>query len=269
MSIQAWASRTRSSELLQSTESQRLIDAFESFLLNECTAEDAANNIASILEPIIRGAPSDVRHATVWSVLCDAIRELGSDLDISRHLINLLDTLRQIEVKDGHGDILKHEWGGSYWTNLPTFALHFREYGIDVESDLDMEIEEWLAQKSPFLNATSFAALCLSNSSNMSGMAFYVSGCMGELQSDPDITPEMRYRSALYVPAAAAWITISGQKIYELCKNMEWSLDQDKWESWERSLGEIAVDDQVKPEIQEISLQTKDKMIVIRNKQNQ
>lgn len=89
-----------------------------------------------------------------------------------------------------------------------------------IEPNECMEIIELLAQATPFLNATSFAAVCLAGDPGMEGMSFYVSDCMdGAFEDDPEL--EVRYRSAMYVPAALAWIKIAGMKGYELCVREE------------------------------------------------
>ena len=90
---------------------------------------------------------------------------------------------------------------------------------IAIESDADMELDEWLNQAITFLNATSFSATALAISPNMAGMASYVPEHKGNALENTKSTPAKRFRSTVYVPAAAAWILIFGKKnIYELCK---------------------------------------------------
>ncbi|KAI1397471.1 hypothetical protein F4819DRAFT_471967 [Hypoxylon fuscum] len=56
----------------------------------------------------------------------------------------------------------------------------FREYGISIDPYEDMDINDWVGQKSSYFNATSFAAMCLADSPNSSGMAYYIKDCMRE-----------------------------------------------------------------------------------------
>lgn len=129
MSVQTWMSKALSSKKYQKPEAQHLIDTFQRFLSNESTSSEAADSIATILEPLIRKDPSDLCIGLVWHVLCDVVRDLGSDLEISKRLVDLVESLRQIRVKDENGNIMKNG-PSEYWTDIPRLALTFREYGI-------------------------------------------------------------------------------------------------------------------------------------------
>ncbi len=131
MSVKAWAQQKRSSNDHQDGEYQDMINAFESLLEGHSTPQATARNIAAICEPLIKRDPSNPRNGTVWDILCDAVRVLGGSKDINDRLIDLLSSMIELpEVKDERGTIIKHEWGGRYWTDLPMWALTFREYGI-------------------------------------------------------------------------------------------------------------------------------------------
>lgn len=90
---------------------------------------------------------------------------------------------------------------------------------IAIEADESMEADAWLAQATPFLNATSFAATYLSRVPSMTGMSLYAELCLMEALEGPYETPEPRYRMAMYVPPAATWILLAGRRLYQLCKD--------------------------------------------------
>lgn len=90
---------------------------------------------------------------------------------------------------------------------------------IAIEAYEDMEEDAWLAQATPFLNATSFAATYLSRVPSETGMSLYAELCLIEAVEGPYETPERRYRAAMYVPPAAIWILLVGERLYRLCKD--------------------------------------------------
>lgn len=131
MSVKAWAHQKRSSKDQQHPENQRIIDAFQGLLEGHLTPEAAARSIAAISEPLIKLDPSNPRIGAVWDILCDAVRALGGSKEVNERLVDLLSSMRELpEVTDEHGTAIKHEWNGRYWTDLPIWALTFREYGI-------------------------------------------------------------------------------------------------------------------------------------------
>jgi hypothetical protein len=123
-----------------------------------------------------------------------------------------------------------------------------------------MELSDWVGQKAPFLNATSFAAVCLTSNPDLSGMSFYIKDCMEEALGGPYETPEPRYRAALYVPAAVAWMSIAGPRIYQLCKEELMGFDLGNWESWKVGFGKVEADHGVDGEIREAASRAKGKM---------
>ncbi|KAI0010692.1 hypothetical protein F4779DRAFT_281089 [Xylariaceae sp. FL0662B] len=99
----------------------------------------------------------------------------------------------------------------------------------------------------------------------MSAMTFYTLDCMREAFDGSYDTPEPRYRSELYGPAASTWILIAGQKTYELCSSEQSGFSSENWESWKKGFGEVAGDSQVEGELRETARAAKDKMNVIQN----
>ncbi|KAI1098039.1 hypothetical protein F4804DRAFT_325867 [Jackrogersella minutella] len=260
ISIQAWADISRCSTEYQGPEKQHLIGVFQDLLENRSTPEESANSASAILEPLIKKDPNDLRNLSVWTILCDAVRHVGSDLAASKRLLNFLKCIGRIQVKDDHGNVMQYDGCHRFWVDLPTFALSFREYGIYIEADEDLDISDWVGQKVSYLNATSFAATCLADSRDFSGMAFYIRECMGGTLEPPYETPELRYRAALYMPAIAAWISIAGQKIYEMCKHEEWALNMEYWNSWVEGLGLVGENSQVDEELRDTALIVQEKM---------
>ncbi|KAI3325926.1 hypothetical protein HD806DRAFT_552320 [Xylariaceae sp. AK1471] len=266
MSVQSWASRARSSEERQNVESQHLVDIFERLLTNQSTPEQAATDINAVLEPLMRTNPADLRIISVWGILCHAVRELGNDRQRSHCLVEFLESMKKLQIKDEAGNDLKHDWGGRFWSDLPAFGMMFRDYGIALESDDDLETNKWLAQKTEFLNASSFAATALASTPELSGFTFHFLNCMNETFGGVDDMPAPGVRAAMYIPAVWAWISIGGTKIYELCRESKVSgFGMDNWESWKKRLDEIAADDSIGSEERALALKAKDVMINIQN----
>lgn len=282
MSIQSWAAR-RSSKENQGTESQELNAVFQSLVMGEITPEETARAIATITEPLIRANPSDARIGSVWGVLCDVVRERGGDPQISKDIVDLILALKNMQVEDEHGNVLKHG-PNEYWANLPMFALTFREYGIgtalhnfatvifirctrlltqraDIEPQEGLETSEWLAQKTDFLNATMFAATAFTRSTSLSGMSFYIPSCMREALEGPYDAPNPLNYAVVYVPAACAWISIAGPKIYKYCDSeMATGFRPDSWDNWKIGFGKIAADRQFDDELRAAARMAQDTM---------
>ncbi|XXH00589.1 hypothetical protein Hte_006937 [Hypoxylon texense] len=173
MSIQAWATNARSSTEHQTPESQRLVDAYGALLEGKSTPEESACSISAVLEPLIKRDPNDLRIASVWGLFCGAMRHVGSDQTASKRLLDLLNCISMLQVKNDHGNDIKHEWGGRFWADLPMYGLMSREYDkvcfqllteTDIKPDEGMDISDWVGQKSCYFNAAPFAAVFLAGS---------------------------------------------------------------------------------------------------------
>ena len=133
----------------------------------------------------------------------------------------------------------------------------------DIEPEDALERDEGLMQKTPLLNATSFAATAFARSSTMSGMSFYIPAAMEIALGEQDSTADPRDKATVYVPAACTWIFIAGPKIYEYCKNrtslfQEFNLD--RWVSWKSGFGKIARDSQLDNELRSAGLAAQEAM---------
>jgi hypothetical protein len=130
MSVHEWASKERSSEEREDSESQYFIDIFQSLLEGTSAPKDAARDIAATCEPFIQENPNDLRIVSIWGIFSEAVRHFGSSPEAQQRLIGFLDEISKLRAKDKSGNDLKHEWAGRYWEDLPTFSLTFREYAI-------------------------------------------------------------------------------------------------------------------------------------------
>jgi len=242
-SVTSWAAQARSSTSFKNVESQKIVDIYEELLESRNSPEGAADEIMTVLRPIIDADPTDIRVMSVWSVFCDAVRTVSSKKEAREQLLQLLISIQKIELKDEHGNAICYAWGGKLWSDLPTFGAMFREYAIDIESDEEISGEEWLEQATPVLNATLFASSALAYHEDWEGMAFHVPIAMNNMcnsQNNLD-TPEPQYRLEMFVPCAAAWIEQSGRTIYELCeKGARYGMTLDGWKHWKSRAGEIA-----------------------------
>lgn len=137
MSVEAWANTARRDRYRQHSEHQRAIDAFQGLLEGNTTPDATADTIASLYEALIKHPSITTSVATLWGILCDAIRALGGDKELSERLVDLLNsTSRLPDVTDEHGNALTPDWksAGVYWRSLPELAMMFREYSIGKRS---------------------------------------------------------------------------------------------------------------------------------------
>ncbi|KAE8381114.1 hypothetical protein BDV26DRAFT_289817 [Aspergillus bertholletiae] len=255
--IRAWAIAERSSSGRETPTDQYIIDVIQSLLDANVTPEAAARSVTAIYEPLVKRNPNDPLLGGVWYILCSAVRTLGGNNEVNELLVKLLCSIAQVPgVRDEHGNIIRHEWGGRYWMDLPMWALAFREYGIAIDADEGMDEDEWLAQAAPFLNATSFSAAYLNRVPHVTSWSSYSEDCLMQALEGPYETPEPRARAAMYVPPAATWILLAGDRIYSLCKNeygrseitsggdqFWWrgrGFSLQRWAFWKQRFGEIA-----------------------------
>jgi len=134
ISVQSWVSNAGSHDDHRSVQAQNIIKILESLFLRNITPRHAARVVNEELLPLIKANPAEPRIGSIWAVVCHAARELGSDRSISVLLVQFLDALQTIEVKDDDGGDIRKDWGGYFWKDLPGFALTFREYGISKTS---------------------------------------------------------------------------------------------------------------------------------------
>ncbi|KAI1746441.1 hypothetical protein F4782DRAFT_524460, partial [Xylaria castorea] len=260
-SVQSWASKSRARDDHQSVEAQHIIDIFEKLFLNKTSPANAASSINDELYPLMKASPADLRITSVWGIVCHAARELGSDQSISLLVVQMLDAVRKIEVKGDNGNSIKKDWGGYFWKDLPGFTLTFREYGIDLEPDEGLTDSEWLAQKTHFHNATSFAATALAASSQFSGFIFFFLVCMGDAFGGVDDEPAPPVRAAMYIPAVVTWLANAGDKIYQVSKEgVQKGLDTDAWLSWKKNLDQVAADASIEDDMRRLASEAKDTM---------
>ncbi|KAI0183159.1 hypothetical protein EV127DRAFT_353264 [Xylaria flabelliformis] len=260
-SVQSWASKSRTYNEHHSVEAQHIIDIFEKLFLNRTSPADAAYSINKELYPLMQANPSDLRITSVWGIVCHAVRSLGSDRSISLLVVQMLDAMRKIEIKGEDGNNIRKDWGGYFWKDLPGFSLTFREYGIDLEPDEGLTDSEWLAQKTHFHNATSFAAIALAASPQFSGFIFFFLVCMGEAFGGVDDEPAPQARAAMYIPAVLAWLANAGDRIYQMSKEgTQKGLDMDTWLSWKNSLDQVAADTSIEDDMRRLALEAKNTM---------
>lgn len=120
---------------------------------------------------------------------------------------------------------------------------------------------DWDDQAMLLLNATTFGAIYLARAKQSpGGMPFHAEVSLMHGVEVPYVTPEQQRYAAMYVPAAATWILLAGQRIYELCKSdynrkdgapglsrdeNEWlwgkgrGYSLGRWAFWKKRFGEI------------------------------
>ena len=121
---------------------------------------------------------------------------------------------------------------------------YFLTPSIAVQPSQHLELDEWLAQATPYKNATTFAAIALSDDKSVPGVSSCLSRCMLESLENSDAEPSVEKRMKVYIPAASIWILIAGRKVFELCsRNAVEGLSVHKWNLYRRKFGEIAGDE--------------------------
>lgn len=134
MSVEAWADNARRDKYRQDLEHQRAIDTVKLLLQGETDSDSAAGTIASIYNPLVKHGPKPSLIATLWDIVCDAVRALGGDRDFAELLVSLLNSISKLpDVIDEHGSAITSV-REVYWRDLPELAIMFREYGIGKSS---------------------------------------------------------------------------------------------------------------------------------------
>lgn len=133
--VEAWANAARQPTYRQAAEHQRTIDIIQGLLQAKTEPEPAASAIATTFEPLMlkKGAMNPSSPvATLWAILCDAVRALGGHEELTARLVGLLNAISQRpDVTDERGHVVTNEWSqGVYWRDLPELAMIFRDYAI-------------------------------------------------------------------------------------------------------------------------------------------
>lgn len=139
----------------------------------------------------------------------------------------------------------------------------------------------WDAQAVPLLNATTFGAVSLSRGKQSVGMLFHAEISFMEGVEVAHRTPDQQRRAAMYVPPAATWILLAGEKIFEFCKSDynrkdsppgstpdgdEWlwgkgrGYSLGRWAFWKRRFGEIAMTQGLQDGIKDIAARANSNM---------
>lgn len=133
----------------------------------------------------------------------------------------------------------------------------------------------------PLVNATTFGAINFIHGKNSFGMPFHIEISLINGIETPYQHPEQYRRALMYVPPAATWIILAGQKIYELCQGDydrkdgakgstpegdEWLWGQGRgyslgrWAFWKKRFGEIATTPSLKDLVKELSARAESEM---------
>ena len=132
-SVEAWADAARRHKYRQDFVYQRTIDTFQNVLECKTAANTAAATISSLYEPLIKRDPHSSPVGPVWAILCDAVRTLGGNNDLTQRLVDLLISISELpDVTDDHGNPIFAEWQsrGGYWRILPGFGWIFKEHAM-------------------------------------------------------------------------------------------------------------------------------------------
>ena len=144
----------------------------------------------------------------------------------------------------------------------------------DIEPLDEMEEGEWDAQAVTLINATTFGAIYLARGRQPVGMSFHAEVSLMQGIEVPYQTREQQRCAAVYVPPAATWVLLAGEKIYELCKADHDRKDSDpasnlgsdqwlwaksrgyslgRWAFWKKRFGDIAATSELKDGVKEIA----------------
>lgn len=117
--ITEWEKRARAFPSWSQASDQQIIDTLVLMVRRIISPDDAAKAISDIDAVGFR-----------WLILCDTIRRLGGSTEISERLVDLLNVLAKISIKEDSNLQLNSE-EASKEPKLPqSWHLTFREYGI-------------------------------------------------------------------------------------------------------------------------------------------
>ena len=138
---------------------------------------------------------------------------------------------------------------------------------MEEEGDLD-------AQAVPLLNAITFGAIYLAIGRQSIGMPFHAENSLIQGIEVPCQTLAQQRRAEMYVPPAATWVLLAGERIYELCKvdherkdgvpgstpdNEEWlwgkgtGYSLGRWAFWKNRFSEIETTQKLKDSVKDIA----------------
>lgn len=131
------------------------------------------------------------------------------------------------------------------------------------------------------LNATTFGALYLARGKQPVGMLFHAEISLMQGIEVPYETPDQQRRAAMYVPSAATWILLAGEKMHELCKSDydrkdgakgptpygdEWlwgkgrGYSLGRWALWKKRFGEITMTQGLQDDVKDLAARAASKM---------
>ncbi|KAL8994988.1 MAG: hypothetical protein Q9169_005187 [Polycauliona sp. 2 TL-2023] len=245
------------------------------------TPERIATRIDDIYNPALK-AGSKGCVFNLWAMICQATQILGNDMGISMQLVQLINALRRLpDVVDDEGRPIQPAYGwwgmGVYWRDLPVLGISFSEYfgtcsplppfvvsmmktrkriclpqygsiDIDQESGEHEPADFTAAQRRMLLGMTTFGALYILHGEADLGMSYQCDISLAENIEQPSYPTweEQRRADRAVVPAAATWILIAGQELYDRCKTgvvviRERQYNLERWALWKRKFSEIAV----------------------------
>ncbi len=144
-----------------------------------------------------------------------------------------------------------------------------------------MEEGDWDAQALALLNATTFGAMYLALGRQSIGMPFHAEVSLMQGIEVPCQTLEQQRRAVMYVPPAATWVLLAGERIYELCKidhdrkdggpgstpnGSEWLWGKGRgyslarWAFWKKRFSEIATTQELKDSVKDIAARAASEM---------
>ena len=129
-SLDDWTDTARRGEYRQAPEHQGAIDAIMSLLQGTIDSDRAASMIDSLYNPLLKRGFKLSPVPTLWEIICDAIRALGDNQDISERLVRLLNSISKLpDVMGEHGNAITPV-RGRYWRDLPDLGTMFRDYAM-------------------------------------------------------------------------------------------------------------------------------------------
>lgn len=149
---------------------------------------------------------------------------------------------------------------------------------VDWPGDDDTE-GRWLGQADELLNVTTFAATLLTRDLDM-GMAFYAVNDMVQVTEYPYDSEERRQEGVLFLPCAATWIFVSGERLYQYCSGQRdspsfakvqpgplWNGDKsgcfERWKFWKQRFQKLATSTAINATGQDLAARAAARMTAI------
>ena len=129
-----WLTQIQTNQHLQEPEPQAVTKIIHDVAVHQISPSEAAKSISSDYKSAFK---PKCTLWSLWTIIIDAIRNLGGDEDVSKQFAQTLLHLSNLpDVLDENGQALKVNSGRKIWSDLPDFSFYFFEQGLGMYSTI-------------------------------------------------------------------------------------------------------------------------------------